>query len=100
MRSGSWKLHLLRDELYDLGVDIAEEHNVFSSQPDIVAKLMTLAEGCRRELGDAHTSSEGTGCQPVGRVENPRTLTTLDQMDPIIRSMYDLDDAEEKDRTC
>jgi arylsulfatase A len=100
VRSGSWKLHLLRDELYDLGVDIAEEHNVFSSQPDIVAKLMALAEGCRRELGDAHTSIEGTGCQPVGRVENPRTLTTLDQMDPIIRSMYDLDDVEEKDRTC
>lgn len=94
VRSGNWKLHLLRNELYDLGVDMKEEHNVFADHPDTVAQLTDLADACRRELGDAHTGAEGTGCRPVGRVKAPRTLTALDEMDPIIRSMYDLDDAE------
>ena len=92
VRSGKWKLHLLLNELYDLEADITEQHNVFADHPDIVAQLTTLADACRRELGDAHTDIEGTGCQPVGRVENPITLTSVNQMDPIIRAMYDLDD--------
>ena len=95
VRSGSWKLHLLRNELYDLGADISEEHNVHADHPDIVARLTAYADGCRRELGDAHTDTEGTGCRPVGCVDSPQTLASLDTMDPIIRSMYDLDDAEE-----
>ncbi len=95
VRSGSWKLHLLRDELYDLEDDIAERHNRYHDRPQIVARLTGLADGCRRELGDAHTRTEGSGCRPVGRVKDPRTLTSLDQMDPIVRSMYDLDDVPE-----
>ena len=59
------------------------------SSPNVV---IIFADDCRRELGDAHTGIEGTGCQPVGRVENPKTLTSVDEMDPIIRAMYDLDD--------
>ena len=95
VRSGKWKLHLLRNELYDLESDISEGQNVYNDQPQIVARLTSLADGCRQELGDAHTNTEGVGCQPVGRVKDARTLTSLDQMDPIIRSMYDLDDLEE-----
>jgi hypothetical protein len=78
--------------LYDLDADRSEEHNVFSDHPDTVARLTALADGCRRELGDAHTGAEGTGCRPVGRVEDPQTLTNVSQMDPIVRAMYDLDD--------
>jgi len=95
VRSGNWKLHLLRNELYDLDIDIAEKENLYDEHPEVVAKLTTLADGCRQELGDAHTNTEGSGCQPAGRVKNPRTLTSMDQMDPIIRSMYDLDDLAE-----
>ena len=95
VRSGKWKLHLLLNELYDLNDDIGEERNVFDDHPEIVAKLAALADGCRKELGDAHTNSEGSGCQPVGRVKDPQTLTSLDTMDPIIRVMYDIEDAPE-----
>ena len=94
VRSGKWKLHLLLSELYDLENDSAEQHNVYADHPDIVAQLTTFANSCRQELGDAHTGIEGTGCQPVGRVENPVTLTSVNEMDPIIRSMYDLDDLD------
>jgi arylsulfatase A-like enzyme len=94
VRSGHWKLHLLLNELYDLDADIGERNNLYDDHPEIVAKLTALADGCREELGDAHTNTEGTGCLPVGRVDNPQTLTSLDQMDPIVRAMYDVDDYE------
>ena len=93
VRSGQWKLHLLLNELYDLDNDIGEEENVFADHPEIVAKLTALAVACRLELGDAHTKTEGSGCQPVGQVKDPQTLTSVEVMDPIIRAMYDLDDA-------
>ena len=92
VRSDNWKLHLVRKELYDLSNDIGEKHNLYNEHPGIVARLAALADGCRQELGDAHTGTKGSGCIPPGRVENPQTLTSLDQMDPIIRAMYDLDD--------
>ncbi|MFT5240005.1 MAG: hypothetical protein ACI9X0_000973 [Kiritimatiellia bacterium] len=60
-----------------------------SEHPDVVARLMALAEDCRRDLGDAGSKIEGRGCRPVGRVENPKTRTSRDGMDPIIRAMYD-----------
>lgn len=100
VRSGEWKLHLLRNELYNLDTDIAERHNVYGSYPEIVSRLTDLADGCRRDLGDAHTNTAGTGCKPPGRVENPRTLTSFDRMDPIIRAMYDLDDLEKEREGC
>jgi hypothetical protein len=89
VRSGKWKLHLLLNELYDLDNDIAEENNLYEEQPAIVAKLTALAVACRMELGDAHTNTSGSGCQPVGHVKDPQTLTSSDVMDPIIRAMYD-----------
>jgi arylsulfatase A len=94
VRSGKWKLHLLRNELYDLEADIAEQHNVLDNHPETVSRLSAFADTCRRELGDAHTNTQGTGCRPVGRVDNPQTLTSLDKMDPIVRSMYDMDDVD------
>jgi len=95
VRSGNWKLHLVRKELYDLETDIAEQDNVYAEHPDVVSRLTALADACRQELGDAHTGTEGSACLPPGRVENPKTLTSLDEMDPIVRAMYDLDDREQ-----
>ena len=92
VRSGRWKLHLIRKELYDLDADVGEEHNVIDDHPDIVGRLETLAEECRRELGDAHTGAEGANTRPVGRVDDPRPLTSLDEMSPEVRALYDVDD--------
>jgi arylsulfatase A len=94
VRSGKWKLHLLRDELYDLDADIGEQHNVFAEQPEVVAKLTALADDCRRDLGDAHTGIEGRSCRLPGRVEHSQTLTSMDQLDPYVRALYDLDDVD------
>jgi arylsulfatase A-like enzyme len=93
IRLGKWKLHLLRNELYDLDQDIGEQLNLAESHPEIVGRLSALAQACRAELGEGETL--GTGCKPAARVPSPRTLTSLVQMDPLIRAMYDLDDAEE-----
>ena len=79
----------LLDELYDLEADIGEKENRFADFPEVVADLSALADGCRRELGDAHTGVEGAGSRPAARVQTPTTLTSMDQMDPIIRAMYD-----------
>jgi len=96
VRSGKWKLHLLLNELYDLENDISEARNLYQERPGIVARLTKLAGRCREELGDAHTGVEGRGCRPVGRVESPTTLTSMDMLDPYVRALYDLDDRKEK----
>lgn len=89
VRSEEWKLHLLRNELYDLNKDISEKQNMFEDKPEIVARLTALADNCREELGDDHTNNKGNNCKPVGRVKNPQMLTSIDMMDPIIQAMYD-----------
>lgn len=85
-------MHLLRNKLYDLESDIAEQHDVGHEHPDIVKELWKLADECRQDLGDAHTGVEGRNCRPVGRVDNPKTLTSMEQLDPYVRALYDLDD--------
>ena len=95
VRTGKWKLHLIGNELYDLEADPGEARDLLAEFPEVVAELTELADNCRRELGDSHTGTQGRACRPAGRVRNPQTLTTMDQMDPIVRAMYDLDDLEE-----
>ena len=95
VRAGRWKLHLLRSELYDLDQDVGEQHDLFQQQPGVVRQLTELADTGRRALGDRHTGVEGEGCLPVGRAADPVTLTSTASMDPIIRAMYDLDDAHD-----
>lgn len=94
VRSGKWKLHLLRDELYDLDADIGEQNNIIAEHPAVVSRLRALADDCRHDLGDSHTGVEGSYCRPAGHVENPQALTSLNEMDPYIRALYDLDDVE------
>jgi arylsulfatase A-like enzyme len=105
VRSGRWKLFVGRGgqkgpqgreevcELYDLERDVGETTNVAEEHPEVVAELRKKIDACRADLGDEAKGIAGTGCRPVGRVENPRPLTTYDPSHPYIEAMYDLTDA-------
>jgi arylsulfatase A-like enzyme len=84
IRSGQWKLHLASDakranlkgdttaaqaELYDLVADIGETHNVAADHPEVVQRLLRLAEAARQGLGDGDRA--GKNQRPAGRVLNP-----------------------------
>ena len=62
---------------------------LIDANPRVVRRLSDLAEECRRDLGDAAQNVDGENCRPVGRVANPRTLTTLDTDDPLVAAEYD-----------
>jgi arylsulfatase A-like enzyme len=87
VRCGKWKLHLPLEQkkknwgeptpdvpmqLYDLQADIGETNDVADKHPDIVKRLLALAEKARQDLGDVNR--EGKGQRPAGWVENPRPL--------------------------
>lgn len=69
VRSGSWKLHLAKGELYQLDDDIGEARDVAAAHPDQVKRLRALADAMRADLG---VDGIGPGCRPLGRVEHPR----------------------------
>jgi arylsulfatase A-like enzyme len=87
VRAGRWKLHLpLKVKrrnwgkgipnrpmaLYDLKDDIGEKTNVADRHPDVVKRLLTLADKARLELGDVNHR----GIQrPAGWVEVAKPLT-------------------------
>jgi arylsulfatase A len=89
VRSGRWKYAIKDRELYDLESDIGEEHNVIADHPDVVTRLDALADEFRQDLGDSLRDIEGSGCRPIGRIENPDTLTHYDPDHPYIIAMYD-----------
>jgi predicted neuraminidase len=94
VRSGQWKLilphtyrtmagqtpgrdgqpgryHLVKieqPELYNLDADIGETKNVAAEHPEVVKKLLALAEKARDELGDALTRRTGRGVRAPGRL--------------------------------
>lgn len=87
VRSGNWKLHLpLKPkrrnwgkpepgcplQLYDLDADIAEQNNVADKHPDVVERLLALAEKARDDLGD--TGRKGKGQRPAGFAAHPKPL--------------------------
>jgi arylsulfatase A-like enzyme len=97
VRSGQWKLHFAKqgsaiNELYNLDEDAAETNNVYSDHPDVVARLEALAERARDSLGDARLNREGQDRRSVGRVADPRPLTTFDENYPYYMAEYDLPD--------
>jgi arylsulfatase A len=93
VRSGDWKLHLLKKELYNLFLDIGETNNVYDEHPEVVKTLEAYAERCREDLGDEAANREGEHCREIGRVENPDTLTHYDPSHPYYMAMYDIEDA-------
>lgn len=95
VRSGPWKLHLPHDyrsrqteagrkaklhqyanekiglSLYNLESDIAESNDVAQANPEVVKRLMELAEKARADLGDSGTKVKGAGTRPVGSIGPP-----------------------------
>jgi arylsulfatase A len=87
VRSGNWKLHLpLKPkkknwaapipesplQLYDLKANIAETTNVADRHPDVVKRLLALANKARDDLGDLNR--KGKNQRPAGWVESPKPL--------------------------
>jgi hypothetical protein len=89
VRAGRWKLHLDKDELYDLDADAGETTNRFANHPEVVRELRDRADASRDDLGDARTGIAGTGCRRAGRVDHPRTLLPVPTDDPWVRAVYD-----------
>lgn len=89
VRSGPWKLFLPLDRfdrhphfkvessdrplLFNLVDDVASQTNVADQHPDVVARLMQLADEARYDLGDR--SHPGIGMRPAGRIDHPLPLT-------------------------
>ena len=88
LRSGPWKLFLPVEAarhphfgpeqppqllLFNVETDIASQHNVADEHPQVVQRLLLLAERGRVELGDRGRA--GSGQRPPGRLaadEQPR----------------------------
>ncbi len=75
VRSGPWKLHLQRKELYNLESDLSESQNLFETNPEVVEQLQAIAHQTQDDLG---LDGVGPGCRPLGRVDNPLPLIDLD----------------------
>lgn len=95
VRDERWKLFVRRQdqevrELYDLRADIGETTNVFEKNRDVAAALMNRIDAARKDMGDGGVGEKGANCRPIGRVDNPTTLTTHDPSHPYIEAEYDL----------
>jgi arylsulfatase A-like enzyme len=84
VRAGPWKLFVAMDskkknwgkpegetplKLFNLAKDIHEDENVADANPEIVRRLLALAEKAREELGDI--GRPGKGQRPAGWVDKP-----------------------------
>ena len=95
MRSGKWKLHFPHKyrslqgreggkggiptkydygveiglSLYDLEADIGESVNLVAEHPEVVARLVEMADAMRARLGDRLTGVEGSEVRGPDRVE-------------------------------
>jgi arylsulfatase A-like enzyme len=87
VRAGRWKLYLplaakivannrrtapAKLELYDVRGDVHEDRELSAAHPDVVERLLALAERTRAEIGD--TDRPGSGQRAAGRVDNPKPL--------------------------
>jgi len=61
---------ILQPELYDLATDLGETTDVSSQQPEIVRRLLAVAERARAELGDSLTKRQGRGVRPAGQLDD------------------------------
>lgn len=88
VRAGRWKLHLSHEEKYneihrhamvpgrlllvDLDADISENTNLADARPDVVDRLLVLADSARQDLGEVHHA--GRQQRPPGFVAEPVPL--------------------------
>jgi len=94
VRKNEYKLFLSRYgkevfELYNLRDDIGEQINVYGAHPDITANLLIIANRYRERLGDAFTNTIGSEIRPIGRVDNPKTITQYCDNHPYLIAEYD-----------
>ncbi|MDP6524635.1 MAG: sulfatase [Kiritimatiellia bacterium] len=92
VRSGKWKLHLPMDskkrnwgkpegktpvQLFDLEENIAEDKDLSRQHPEVVDRLMKLADKMRQDIGDLDKA--GANQRPAGWVEKaqPRLLEKM-----------------------
>jgi arylsulfatase A-like enzyme len=67
-KPGAAKGALLPEALYDLATDVGETTDVIGKHPEVAARLRTLAERMREDIGDSATNQKGKNRRPVGRV--------------------------------
>jgi arylsulfatase A len=59
---------IVQPELYDLVSDLCETTDVASRQPEIVKRLLVVADRVRDDLGDSLTKREGRGIRLAGQL--------------------------------
>ena len=92
IRSGPWKLHLPHEyqmlaipgkdgqpgkyertkielALYNLTSDVGEQTNVAEKNPEVIQRLLAIAEEARTDLGDSLTNRPGTNRRPAGQLK-------------------------------
>ena len=84
VRSGNWKLEIGLEsrkrnwgkpegkstmKLFNLKTDIHEDKDVSKENPEIVKRLLALADKARADLGDVN--KPGKGQRPAGMIKNP-----------------------------
>lgn len=62
-----YKVERIEESLYNLDTDPGETKNVAEAHPDIVKRLLVLAEQARADLGDSLTKRAGPGVRPSGK---------------------------------
>ena len=89
IRSGPWKLFLpsakasrpprvakgeaVKPLLFNVVVDIGSQEDLSNKEPEIVKRLMALAEPARADLGDL--GKAGNGQRSIGKVSDPQPQT-------------------------
>jgi arylsulfatase A len=59
-------------ELYDLAADPGEEVDLAAEHPEVVSRLLDLAEQAREDLGDSLTGQTGSNRREPGRLDEVR----------------------------
>ena len=67
-RPGPYKQARIELALFNIEQDIGEQHNVAAQHPQVVQRLLALAEKAREDLGDSLTGRQGRGRRQPGRL--------------------------------
>jgi arylsulfatase A-like enzyme len=67
-RPGPYKQARIELALFNIEQDIGEQHDVAAQHPQVVQRLLALAEKAREDLGDSLTGREGRGRRQPGRL--------------------------------
>ncbi|MDB5348825.1 MAG: atsA 3 [Planctomycetota bacterium] len=57
---------ITQPELYDLQNDVSETTDIAMKHPDVVRRLLSIAEQARADLGDSIVKRRGSGVRPAG----------------------------------